>query len=343
MKNILKYTKFFIAFVIFLVLIYGIMATLNHNVSLQKAQAQQAKINPPISFETIVVKKSFTQNPLTLVGVLKPFETLEFLSDTEGKITEVFFDLHQQVTKGQLLAKTDTKIKQTQTNIAELNFKKAKRDFERMEALYKNKNLSEVDFENARFQMLQAEQNLQLNQHSIDYSLVKSPMNGIITQKYISKGKFLQMGSPIAMITDISRLRLVVNVAPQDLPKIQLGAVVPIKIPSQNLTQNLTGTIHAISVQGNEAGSFPIEIMLQNTQNLRAGLQAEIMLDNPNMQRETLLIPRIALVGEDVFVLENDKPTRKKVTLGKEYNENVEILTGLQTGELLIVKGQNNY
>ncbi len=349
MKFFQKTWKFVFAIIIFVGLFYIIMTTLNHNVSIQKAQAQQAKSTPITRIETIVLEKTITKNPLVLIGTLKPFDVLEFLSDTEGKVTEIFFDLHQQVTVGQILAKTDTKLKQTQSNIAELNFKKAKRDFERLEVLYQNKNLSAVDFENAKFQMQQAEQNFILTQQTIDYGIIKSPMNGNITQKSISKGKYLQMGSPIATITDVSQFRLMVNVAPQDLYKILIGTYIPVKIQDfkNNSENNLKGFVKSISVQSNEAGSFPVEIIIQNTHHnnnnniLRAGMQAEIIIEGENTQREMLLIPRTALVGEDVFVLENGKNIRKKITLGREYQEFIEVVAGLKEGDKLIVKGQN--
>jgi RND family efflux transporter MFP subunit len=343
MKNLIKYSKICIVFLGIVAIFYGIMATLDQNVSLQKAQAQQAKVNPLTSIKTILIEPTSIQSPLTLVGTLKPYQTLEFLSDVEGKITEISFDLHQHVSAGQILAKTDTKIKKTQSNIAELTYKKAKRDFERLEALHKNKNLSDNDLENARFQMQNAEQNFVLTQQTIDYTTITSPMNGYITQKNIAKGKYLQLGSPIATITDVSQLRLMVNVAPQDLPKINIGAIIPIKIPSQNL-ENISGIVKSISVQSNEAGSFSVEILVANNYNLRAGMQAEVFVsENTNAQRNVILIPRLAILGGDaVFVVENKKVIRKKITLGREYNENVEIISGLQKGENLVVKGQHN-
>ncbi len=343
MKNLIKYSKILVFILIIIVLFYGIASTLDNNKNIQKAQAQQAKSNPLTTIKTITIEQSTVTSPLTLVGTLKPYQTLEFLSDVDGKITEIFFDLNQHVTAGQTLAKTDTKIKKTQSNIAELNYKKAKRDFERLEALHKNKNLSDNDLENARFQMQNAEQNFYLTQQNIDYTTITSPLTGHITQKNVSKGKYLQMGSSIATITDVSQLRLMVNIAPQDLSKINIEAVIPIKIPSQNL-ENITGIVKSISIQSNESGSFPIEILVSNNYNLRAGMQAEVFFaENKNAQRTTILIPRVALVaGDAVFVLENNKTIRKKITLGKEYNENIEVISGLQKGEKLVVKGQNN-
>ncbi|TAG06450.1 MAG: efflux RND transporter periplasmic adaptor subunit [Cytophagia bacterium] len=335
----LKYWKIILIFLVVGVLFYAIGATLNNNLATQKAQAQQAKISPKTAFQTLKLVKTSTNTPLHLVGVLKAYETLEFLSDTDGKITDVFFDLNQSIIAGQILAKTDTKLKEIQTNITELYHKKAKKDFERLEALHKNNNLSTADLENAKFQVETSAQNLSLNQQILEYATLKSPMNGIITQKMIAKGKVLQVGSPIAVIADISQLRLWINVAPQDLPKIKIGTLIPVKIPSQNI-ENINGIVKSISVQSNEAGSFPIEILIQNTNNLRAGIYAEAIFSE-NITRKTLLIPRIALVNESVFVLENDKAINKKITLGKTYNDLVEVISGLEEGENLIIKGQN--
>ncbi len=342
MKIFARYWKLLIAVLLFAVATYAVSCTLQTNMAIQKTQAQEAKELPLATVETMTVKTSATQQALTLTGVLTAYQTLELLSETDGRITEIYFDLNQQVGSGQVLAKTGDKMKQTQSKIAELNYKKAKRDFERLEALFKNNNLSEYELENARFQMESAEQSLSLNQQVIDYTIIKSPISGNISQKFVSIGKVLQMGTPIAVITDISQFRLLVNIAPQDLDKIETGTAVTVNIPSQNI-EGIKGIVRSISVQSNEAGSFPIEIIIQNNYSkpLRAGMQAEVIWENSS-SRKTILIPRTAITGDQVFVLKDGKAIAKKITIAKEYGSEVEISAGLIEGEQLITKGQNN-
>jgi len=336
------FLKIILVAVIATALIFGITVILNGNVAKQEAQAKEAQKRPLTSVEVKEVQVKKIQGTLKATGVFKAFETLELLSETDGKITQIYFDLNTVVAQGQVLAIMDAKTKQTQQKIAEINYQKAKRDFERYEALFKNQNLSEYDLENARFQMQNAEQNFKLTQQNVDFSIIKSPISGIVSQRFVGMGKVLGMGTPIASITDISRLRLFVNLPAQDLDGIKIGQKVKIFIPIRK-DEDFEGIIKSVAVQSTEAGTFPVEIIMQNTSKkpVLAGMNAEVVLSG-NAENEMLLIPRIAILDNQVFVLEKDKAVAKKVVLGKEHGEDIEILSGLKAGEQVIVKGQNN-
>ncbi|KOY84812.1 hypothetical protein AD998_00405 [bacterium 336/3] len=323
-------------------LIFGITVILNGNVEKQNAQAKEAQIKPLTSVQIASIQTKKVQGIFKATGIFKAFETLEVLSETDGKIIQIYFDLNNRVAQGQVLAIIDAKTKQTQRKIAEINYQKAKRDFERYEALFKNNNLSEYDLENARFQMQNAEQNLQLSQQALDYAVIKSPISGVISQKLVGIGKVLGVGTPIATITDIAQLRLFVNLTAQDLDKVKVGQKVQVVIPTRK-EEKFEGVIKSIAVQSTDAGTFPVEILMQNnpTKPILAGMNAEVILAD-NTQKEILLVPRIAILDNQVFVIENEKAISKKVVLGREYGENIEVLSGLKLGDKVIVKGQNN-
>ncbi|MCU0436860.1 MAG: efflux RND transporter periplasmic adaptor subunit [Raineya sp.] len=334
--------KILLVIVITAALIFGITVVLNGNVEKQNAQAKEAQIKPLISVQIAPIQTKKVQGFLKATGIFKAFETLEVLSETDGKIVQIYFDLNTRVVQGQVLAIVDAKTKQTQRKIAEINYQKAKRDFERYEALFKNNNLSEYDLENARFQMQNAEQNLQLSQQALDYAVIKSPISGVISQKLVGMGKVLGVGVPLATITDIAQLRLFVNLTAQDLDKVKVGQKVQVVIPTRK-EEKFEGIIKSIAVQSTDAGTFPVEILMQNnpTKPILAGMNAEVILAD-NTQKEILLVPRIAILDNQVFVIEDEKAVSKKVVLGKEYGENIEVLSGLKLGEKVIIKGQNN-
>lgn len=342
MKNRVNYIKISIALLVITLLGYGISIILENNMAIQESQAKEARkaLIPSIEVQTVEMK--VVQLKLKAVGIFRPFETLEMLSETDGKVQSIDFELNSKVTKGQTLVKVDAQSKQTQLKIAELNYQKAKRDFERFEALFKNNNLSEYDLENARFQMQNAEQNLSLARQTLDFTTIKSPISGTISKKMIGVGKVLQIGSPLVEITDISQLRLFIDISAQDLDKVQVGGKINIIIPVRK-KETFSGVVKSIAVQSSEAGTFAVEVLMPNTTPtpVLAGMNAEVIFAE-NIEHQALLIPRIALVENQVFVVENDKAIAKEVSLGKEYGEEIEVLSGLQAGEKIIIKGQNN-
>jgi RND family efflux transporter MFP subunit len=338
----IKLLKILVAITFLLAIGYGIVATLSNNVDKQQLQAKESRkvLIPSVEVQTVETKT--VERKLKVMGIFRPLETLALLSETDGKVQSIDFELNKVVKQGQVLVKVDAQSKQTHLNIAKLNFQKAKRDFERFEALFKNNNLSEYDLENARFQMQNTEQNLDLAQQALNFTVIKSPIAGTISQKMIGIGTFLQVGSPVVEITDISYLRLLVNLAAQDLDKVKIGQEINITVPVRK-EKTFSGTVKSIAVQSTEAGTFSVEILMPNTTSapVLAGMNAEVVFSE-NMEHRALLIPRIALAGSQVFVVENGKAVAKKVSVGKEYGEEIEVLSGLEAGEQIIIRGQNN-
>jgi RND family efflux transporter MFP subunit len=341
-----KYWQSIIWIGIIALVITGIALTLSSNRSKQAELIRQSKVVSKVSFQTLRVQTKTIRQSLSAVGVLKANQTLELLAETEGRVHKIYFDLHDQVNAGQILAEVESDIKQAQVKLAELNYQKAQRDFARYEALYKNQNLAEYDLENARLQMLNAENQLFMSKKQLQYTAIKSPIAGNITQKNIGLGNVLPGGSPIATLTDISRLRLVVNVAPQDLPNIQIGTWVEVLVPTRK-GEKFKGLVKSIGVQSTEAGSFPVEILLQNNLKnpLLAGMNAQVVFQSSQV-REVITIPRSALVNEKdkwlVYILQNGQPSPQKVDLGEEIQDEIEIIAGLQANQTLIVNGQQN-
>jgi RND family efflux transporter MFP subunit len=320
---------------------YYIWAKLAHNQAVQQAQADAARQVPLVRVATAPVQAQTTHQQLRAVGVFRPFEVLELLAETDGKVQQVHFDVHSVVRPGQVLATLEATSKLAHLRLAELNHQKALRDLARYEALFHNQNLPEIELENARLQAQTTEQHQRLAQQAVDFTTLKSPIAGTVSQKLAGVGRVLQPGSPVAVITDIARLRLVVQVAAQDLALVRVGAQVPVYVPAWGAGP-LTGTIKAVAVQGTEAGTFPVELWVANPpgQPLRAGMSAEVAF--PVAERSSLLIPRLALVNNQVFVVQNGQALAKKITSGQEFGENLEVLAGLTPGEQVVVKGQAN-
>ena len=275
-------------------------------------------------------------------GTLRPKQELDLLSETDGKVVEINFDLNQNVKVGQVLAKTNPEIKVAQHRIAEISYSKAKRDFERLENLHTNGNLSDYDLENARLQMQTAEQNMKLTQQLLNFTTIKSPISGTVTQKFIGTGKVLGPGSPIAVITDISELKLYINISPKDLNLVKVGDKIDIKIPDQD-NRVVEGAINSISIQSTMSGTYPVELIVKNNNSfpIYSGLNATIELSHKT-KPGILLIPRLALDKKKVWVVENGLTRSKSVVVGKEFGDEIEIISGISDGEVVIVRGYSD-
>jgi len=157
------------------------------------------------------------------------------------------------------------------------------------------------------------------------------------------------MGAPqatqIANVVDITRLKVKVNVAEKDVIRLKAGEKVDVTtdvFPGAVFT----GSIFSISSKGDEGHTYPVEVVLNNSkQQIKAGMFGRVIF-MPKTAGESIVIPRESIVGSvkdaALYVVNNNVAKLRSVVTGKEAGTNIEILSGLQEGELVVVNGQNN-
>jgi RND family efflux transporter MFP subunit len=316
-----------------------------------KKKIEASKQLPPVKAITVSVatveEKTFSDN-LVVLGNIFANKEVNVVSETSGKITEVLFENGQTVSKGQTLVRMDGELRNASLMTAQVNFDKAQADLNRFEAALKDKAITESQVESARFGLKTAEAQLITAKRQLRDMQVNAPFAGVITTKMVEVGSMLVAVPPtvIASLVDISTLKVKVLLAEKEVFKIKRGETIEITTDIYGSTK-FKGIIDVIGVKADEAHNFPVEIVLQNSEKnlLRAGMFCKVHFSNLPSRNMTA-IPREALVGSaknpQVYVVENKKAILKTVALGSESGTYIEILSGLNKGEQVVVNGQIN-
>jgi len=162
----------------------------------------------------------------------------------------------------------------------------------------------------------------------------------------VEKGSVVSIGTPMAEITDIASLKLVVNVPEKAVNQFRLGQTITVQTEVYPESK-FQGKVSMVGAQGDEAHNYPVEITVQNTANnpLKAGMYGSIANSN-ELKGESLAIPRQAIMGSakepQVYVVENGKAVLKSVMIGVATNEFYEITKGLKPGDQVVTSGQIN-
>lgn len=186
------------------------------------------------------------------------------------------------------------------------------------------------------------------------YSVVTAPFNGVVTMRYADVGSLIQAGTsssaqsiPVVKIAQNDLLRLRMPVPERDVPYIQVGSDVQVKIQATGKT--FTGKIVRFTRELDvTTRTMLVEIDVPNSdQSLSAGMFAEasIVLQQ---QSNALILPESAIMKDDgqtyvLFVDANSKVAKSPVTLGIQEADSVVILSGLTDNQSVIVSGQTNY
>lgn len=279
---------------------------------------------------------------LTLPAVLEPKEKATISTGTQGKIETLNIELGTRVAKGQTIGTIDTKVKQISLQSTELTINKAKTDYDRNKDLLAGNAINETAVTDAKFNYennkIQAEQ---LKQQISDAKII-SPISGMVTDKKLTAGEYANIGTVIASIVDVSQLKTVVYVNEKDVYELKMGQSANITTDVYP-TKTFSGRIIYISPQGDDNHNYKVDILLANGNAfLKAGTYVKVEF-NLNKSANALQIPKRAL-GDGmknpyVFVAEGNKAVLRKIVLGREVGENVEVLSGLNEGEQIITEG----
>jgi membrane fusion protein, multidrug efflux system len=286
---------------------------------------------------------SFTLN---FTGTLYPYKELDVSVETAGKITSLNFELGQYFQKGGVIATVDDKIKKLTYESAKIEADRLKKDLDRTENLFKGGTSSEQELDRAQTSYETAKNKYDEAENQLSYTKIAAPISGTITKKMIEEGTYVKLGDPVASIVDISRLKVKINVSESSVYYLRVGDRVKITTDIYNGV-TFDGRISFVSPRGDESHNYPVEVEIANSSKnpLKAGtfVNVEVGIGSNN---NGLYIPREALQGSikdaKVYVAENGKALLKNIVIGRESNESLEVVSGLNQNDKVIVSGQVN-
>lgn len=282
---------------------------------------------------------------LTIPAVVASKEEAVIASNSQGKIAELYFDIGTYVSKNQVIGKIDSKQKQLQLQATELTIKKLKQDYERFQDLLKGNAVSETTVLDAKYNYESTViQSQQLRQQIADADII-APISGIITSRKLVGGEFANIGMMIGTIVNPNQLKASVYVNEKDIIILKENKQV---IISSDVYpgKTFTGIVSYISPKGDDNHNYQVDLDVNNLSgNLKAGayIKVTFMFDNNS---NALQIPKKALVdgikNPYAYVVYNNIVKKRKLVLGREFDENIEVLKGLNMDDVVVIDGQIN-
>ncbi|HXJ91207.1 MAG TPA: efflux RND transporter periplasmic adaptor subunit [Candidatus Binatia bacterium] len=301
------------------------------------------------------------------VGTLKAAETSQLAAQMMGNIVEIRVHEGDQVQRGQVLAVIDDAepraaldrataadlAAQQEISASESDFTLADATFKRYQMLYDRKSVSPQEFDEikARYQAAQARREmaraglaqakaaLQQSRTALGYTHIVAPFDGLVTQKKADLGTLATPGMPVFTVEDRRRYRLEATVNETDLRYVRQGQSVSASIDALGDRELRGKVIEIVPAADPASRSFLVKVEMPSHPALRSGLFGRAQF--PRGVRTAVLIPRTAIVErgqlQGIYVLDqNGIAELRYITLGKPSAHQVEVLAGLQTGEMLI-------
>lgn len=271
-----------------------------------------------------------------------------------------------QAEAGMQTAQAGQDMAEGQAELAKINLDAAQKNYDRTDSLFKSGAISQSQMDEASDRLKTASRqyenasgpsrnqakaslstagaNIDNLKVQLDYTVLKSPIDGIVAVQNATVGETVSIGSSLVTVADTAELRLKGTVTQDLIPFLKMGQMVPVTVgiyPDKYFQGSLTG-IGPMAVSTGE--QFPIEITIQNNSSLMAGLTAGAALETSAL--ESLVIPEASVVQESgkhiVYVIMNGKAVRREVTLGLHHLHEVVVLKGIEEGEMVAVIGSGS-
>jgi len=178
----------------------------------------------------------------------------------------------------------------------------------------------------------------------LEKSSIKAPLDGVIKRKYVEKGEYIGPGKKVIEIIDIASVLAVVNIPEKEIRFVKLKKRFGITLDALQ-GNHYTGRVKTIGLEADpRSRSFAVEVEIRNPKrDLLPGMLVRVKMMTLSINRQ-VVIPRHTIQEEEngsfVYVVKNNRSIKKPVTIGITVGDQVQILSGLKFGELIVETGQ---
>jgi RND family efflux transporter MFP subunit len=290
---------------------------------------------------------------IELQGSVNTKQNITLMPEMSGILTHVYVKEGQLVTKGQVLARIDDGGMSQSIEQMKVQAQLAKTTFQRQERLWNQKIGSEIQYLQAKAGYESQQSAIKSMQQQLSKTLVTAPFSGVIDDVITERGNTVSLGATqILRIVNLDDMYIEVEVPENYITSVRKGTQVDVEFPV--LGEIVKSIVRQTSYFINPANrSFKIEIPVDNIKgNIKPNLTARLKI-NDYSSAAAILIP-LAVISEnqngDQYVMvasdlqegglyKTAITKRIVITTGKTSENMIEITSGLEEGDNVIVEG----
>ena len=293
---------------------------------------------------TIPARMQTVQNQLTTSGTIEAGTIVRLYNEVSGKIRYLPYHEGDAVAANTIVIGLDDEIIQAELDKAIASREQAAIDYQRLKKLQKQL-ASDEEIARAHTALDIAVADEQLQQSRLEKTVIKAPFDGVITERHYEQGDVVPMHSHILTMIDPESLQVTIHLAENWIPQIRVDDPVEIQIDAlaSSTHPGLIKRIHPTIDANTRKGTIEIEFQPMPF-GARAGQLARVNLKTRPASR--LVIPAHALhhdsKGAYVYVIgEGSTSSKTYVNKGAQYGDRIEISSGVQENDALVIKGFN--
>ncbi len=297
-----------------------------------------------LQLQTVPIQRQFD-------GRVEAIHAATVSGQTSGRVADIAFDVGDQVPAGATILRLVSEdqqggLQQAQAALADADagLKVDRLELDRIQELFGKNVVSKADLDRAQgrvtsreAQRKNAEGALRRAQQQLDYTVVKAPFAGVVSERHIELGEAVAPGTPLMSGFDPEHLRVLVNI-PQDIAdQVRASAQVTVQ---QGLTELVPEKVLVYPAANPVSGSIKARLNLPaGSHGLTPGQWVKVAVTLG--EQPQLLVPMSAVLQRSqiaaVYVQADDALQLRNVRLGQRRGDNVVISAGLNAGDTLVL------
>ena len=309
----------------------------------QAAEGEEQKQVDAVPVEVAAAQRRAVAASYTGTAPLEARAESMVVAKTSGIALSVLAEVGEQVGDGEVLVRLDGARAALEAAQTAAQMHKLEANYARSRKLAEQQLVSANDNEQLRFDLENARAANRLANLELSWTTVTAPISGVVAERMIKPGNFVQANTPIFRIVDDARLEAELNVPERELATLTAG--LPVRLTVDALPGRVfEGRIDRVSpVVDSESGTFRVIAAFDGKGDQKPGMFGRISIDY-DQRADALTVPRTALLEDEaepaVFVIEEGKAKRVPIELGYLDGEWAEVRGGLEEGARVVTAGK---
>lgn len=266
---------------------------------------------------------------------------------TAGTIKKIYVDEGEAVQQGQVLAQIDPDLLNRSMEELQTSLSLATTLYERQKNLWEQNIGTEVQYLQAKNNKEALESKRASLQEQLQQTKIIAPFSGIVDDVSIREGEVAAPNTPAIRIVSPTEFKIRAEIAENYIAVVEKGNTVMVRLP--NYDESIPSRVTTVSRVINPTNrTFQIEVSLPDSvsKNLKANMVVNVGVEDYRNQ-EAVVVPINAVQFTDdgsdyIFVAEGKKAVMRPIRIGKTYNDDAEVLSGLKPGDKIVVTGHRN-
>lgn len=306
-------------------------------------KAAMKKEVPAVKVITLTLEPRRLVDKINLPAQVEPYDEVWVKAEVSGQVVEVLVKEGEPVKRGQALVQLDDRDYRSRLARIEANYKLAKLNYDRTEALVEKKITAPTKLDEIEAQLKDLGAQRKEARLALSRTRITSPLSSLLNRIEAKEGDYLAVGDPVAQILEIDQVKVTVGVPESDVAAIFDLEEADVIIEALG-KRRVKGKKVFLSRQPRSlARLFDLELRVPNPDGrILPGMFARVELVKQVFE-QALAVPLYAVItqGDErfVFVEEGGRAERRSVRLGVLVGWEVQISSGLKPGEKVIVVG----